>query len=193
MDELSKRRKWQRWLALIESEVQRLQDEHRTYTQLREHLSAHPQWVSWIDTLYLIGVSLAMRRLSDANQRHRTVSLVKLLKEMETHAECLSRRSALQGTDGVQRLAVHRLFDRIAGEGSSHIPQAVVRQWVEEFEQMVAPFRAWADHRIAHHDLSVHCPPPDIQRVEQVLDWLRAMLRILWLLIKKPPRRGEEV
>ncbi|GIV15687.1 MAG: hypothetical protein KatS3mg022_1122 [Armatimonadota bacterium] len=193
MDELSKRRKWRRWLALLETEVQRLQEEHQLYTALREHLSGEPEWVSWIDTLYLVGVSLSIRRLTDANPRHRTVSLVKLLQEMEAHAECLSRRSVLQRADASQRAQIHRLFDNIAGEEAMYVPPSVVRQWREDFEHLAAPFRTWVDRRVAHYDLSVHCAPPEGQQLEQVLRWLQDTLKVLNLLIKKTPRGGEEV
>lgn len=183
MDELSKRRKWRRWLALIEGEVQRLEEEYRLYTELREHLAGKPGWVSWIDTLYLVGVSLAIRRLADANPRHRTVSLIKLLKEMEVHAECLSRRSVLRGTDATRRAEVQQWFDDIAGGGSTHVPQAVVRRWIEDFERLTTPFRAWVDHHVAHHDLSADYPPPGRQQVEQVLQSLRSVLGILRVLL----------
>ncbi|MDW8321905.1 MAG: hypothetical protein RMM08_11140 [Armatimonadota bacterium] len=183
MDWNSKRRKWRRWLALIETEVQRLQDEHRLYTGLREHLTGKMEWVSWLDTLYLVGVSIAIRRLADANPRHRTVSLVKLLREMETHAEYLSRRNVLQQTKPAQRAEVQRLFDEIAGDGMVSVPPSAIRQWREDFQQLAAPFRTWVDHRVAHHDLSVDCPPPDIQQTEQILSSLCSTLGILRLLL----------
>jgi hypothetical protein len=184
MDELSKRRKWRRWLSLIEAETLRLREEHRLYTDLREHLTGKPEWLSWIDTLYLVGVSLALRRLVDANPRHRTVSLVKLLTEMEAHAECLSRRSVLQQAEAAQRADIHRLFDRIAGEGATMIPPSVIRRWREEFELLAAPFRAWVDHCIAHHDLAADCPPPDKTQVEQIVQWLCSCMKILNLLLR---------
>lgn len=183
MDELSKRRKWRRWLALIDSDVYRLQEEHQLYTELREHLAEKVEWVSLVDTLYLVGVSLAIRRLVDANPRHRTVSLAKLLREMEAHAECLSRRSVLQRADAAQRAEVHRLFDSIAGEDAISVPSSVIRRWIEEFDCLATPFRAWVDHRVAHHDLSVDCPPPDRQQLEQVLRWLQDTLKVLKLLL----------
>ncbi|MCL6473467.1 MAG: hypothetical protein K6U75_00240 [Firmicutes bacterium] len=183
MDELSKRRKWRRWLSIIEAENQRLQEDHRLYTELREHLREKPEWISWIDTLYLVGVSLALRRLVDANPRHRTVSLVKLLTEMETHVECLSRRRVLLQAKPAQRAEIHGFFDRIAGEGATTIPPSVIRQWREEFKHLAAPFRAWVDHRIAHYDLSVDCPPPDRAQVEQVLQWLCSRLEIVKVLL----------
>lgn len=183
MDELSKRRKWRRWLALIDSDVHRLLEEHQLYTELRKHLAEKAEWVSLVDTLYLVGVSLAIHRLVDANPRHRTVSLFKLLREMESHAECLSRRSVLQRADAAQRAEVHRLFDSIAGEDAISVSPSVIRRWIEEFECLAAPFRAWVDHRVAHHDLSVDCPPPDRQQLEQVLRWLQDTLKILKLLL----------
>lgn len=183
MDKLSKRRKWRRWLALIETEVQRLQEEHRLYEELQGHLAGNPRWSSWIDTLYLVEVSLAVRRLADANPRHRTVSLVKLLREMEAQAECLSRRSALQRVDAAQRAEIHQLFDRVAGEGAMHVPPAAIRRWVEDFERLATPFRTWVDHRVAHYDLSVDCLPPDKRLVEQILLLLCDMLKCLKLLL----------
>jgi hypothetical protein len=170
----------------VEAERQQLQEEHRLYTELREHLTGKPEWVSWVDTLYLVGVSLAVRRLADANPRHRTVSLVKLLKEMEAHAECLSRRSALRQADPARRWEVHRLFDSLGGCDSTHVPQAVLRRWREDFAQLATPFRAWVDHRIAHHDLSVDCSPPSREQVEHVLQWLRSTLEVLRLFVGEP-------
>lgn len=183
MDELSKRRKWRRWLALIEREVHRLQEEHQLYAELRAHLSERPDWVAWLDTLYLVGVSLAIRRLADANPRHRTVSLAKLLKEMEIHSGCLSRQSVLRQAKAAQRAEVQRIFDSIAGTGALTLPPSVVQRWIEEFEQLASPFRAWVDHRVAHHDLSVDCSPPDTRQVEQILLWLRDVSAVLKVLV----------
>lgn len=103
MDEPSKRRKWRRWLERIAREVERLQREHQLYAEVRNALSCKPQWVYWIDTLYLMGVSLAIRRLADANPRHRTVSLVKLLrrwKPMRIACPADQRCSRRRQTDG---------------------------------------------------------------------------------------------
>ncbi|MEJ5252695.1 MAG: hypothetical protein HPY54_02070 [Chthonomonadetes bacterium] len=183
MDEISKRRKWRRWLGVIEAEVSRLLNERRVYRDVRDRLVDNPEWVAWLDHLYLVGVSLAIRRLADANPRHRTISLVKLLQDMEIHAECLSRRSALRSADMAQREEVNRLFARLAGEGALHIPKTVIRQWLEDFDNLATPFRRWVDHRIAHHDLSVDCPPPEHHQAEQILDALNDMVKMLKLLL----------
>lgn len=183
MDERSKRRKWRRWLERIASEVQRLQREHQLYAEVRDALSSQPQWVHWIDTLYLMGVSLAIRRLADANPRHRTVSLVKLLQEMEAHADCLSRRYALQQAAADRRARVHQLFDQLAGEGALCAPPDVFRQWREEFAHLAAPFRAWVDHCVAHHDLSATSAPPEREQVEEALAHLQRVLEVLRLLL----------
>jgi hypothetical protein len=183
MDELSKRRKWRRWLALIETEVDRLQEEYEVYLRLREHLEGHARWVSLLDHLYLVGVSLAVRRLADANPRHRTVSLVKLLKEMEAHPDCVSRRTVLQRAKAAHRSEVGQLFDHLAGEGAAHIPPAVLRQWREELEMLAVPFRRWVDHRVAHHDLAAEGSPPDLLQVQHVLNLLLCLLTRLKLLV----------
>lgn len=183
MDELSKRRKWRCWLGVIEAEVSRLLDERRVYRDVRERLAGNPDWVAWLDRIYLVGVSLAIRRLADANPRHRTISLVKLLQDMEIHAECLSRRSALRSADMAQREAVNRLFVHLAGEGALHIPKTVIRQWLEDFDNLATPFRMWVDHRIAHYDLSVDCPSPEHHHAERILDVLSEMIQMLKLLL----------
>ncbi|MDW8104037.1 MAG: hypothetical protein RMK92_03400 [Armatimonadota bacterium] len=183
MDEQSKRRKWRRWLALVTSEWQHLQEERQLYAELREHIAGKSEWVVWIDTLYLIGVSLAIRRLADANPRHRTVSLVKLLQEMEMHPNCLSRRSALQQAKPTQRAKVHLLFDQLAGEGATSVSPVTIRRMREEFEQLTAPFRAWVDHCVAHHDLAVSLPAPDRTQVEEALVKLQRILETLWMLL----------
>lgn len=183
MDEPSKRRKWRRWLERIAREVERLQREHQLYAEVRNALSCEPQWVSWIDTLYLMGVSLAMRRLADSNPRHRTVSLVKLLQEMEAHADCLSRRYALQQATADRRVRVHQLFDQLAGEGALCVPPEALCQWREEFAHKATPFRAWVDHCVAHHDLSATSTPPEWEQVEDTLAYLQRVLEALHLLL----------
>lgn len=183
MDDLSKRRKWRRWLAMVEAEVNRLQNDYQTYNEVRAPIAEKPEWAEWLENIYLVGVSLAIRRLADANPRHRTVSLVKLLQDMEAHSECLSRRSALRSTGATRREQVNRLFDKLAGEGAVQLPQAVVRQWREDFEKHAAPFCAWVDHRVAHHDLTVDCPPPQHQHVEQILGVLHSIVGTLRLLV----------
>lgn len=190
MDEWSKRRKWRRWLARIASEVERLQREHQLYTEIRQEVSTRLEWAHWIDTLYLMGVSLAIRRLADANPRHRTVSLVKLLQDMEAHADSLSRRDALQHVAADGRARVHHLFDQLAGEGATSVPPEVFRQLREEFAQLATPFRAWVDHCVAHHDLSVKSAPPDRGQVEEVLARLQRVLEILQVLLGGGDRTG---
>lgn len=183
MDELSKRRKWRRWLAVVEAEVGRLQSDYRTYNEVRGCIADKPGWAEWLENVYLVGVSLKIRRLADANPRHRTVSLVKLLRDMETHPECLSRRSALQSAGTSRREQVNRLFDSLAGEGTAHIPQTVLQRWREDFEKHAFPFCAWVDHRIAHYDLTVDSAPPHHQQVEQALEALHSIVETLRLLV----------
>lgn len=183
MDELSKRRKWRRWLAMVEAEINRLQSDYQTYNEVREWIANKPGWGEWLENIYLVGVSLTIRRLADANPRHRTVSLVKLLQDMEAHTECLSRRSALRSAGTGRREEVNRLFDSLAGEGAVHIPQAVVRQWREDFGKHATPFCAWVDHRVAHHDLAVDRPPPQHRQVEQMLGFLYSIVGTLRLLV----------
>lgn len=183
MDERSKRRKWRRWLACIAPEVEQLQREHQLYLEVWQAVSNHAEWARWIDTLYLMGVSLAIRRLADANPRHRTVSLVKLLGDMEAHANCLSRRDALQQAAAGRRARVHQLFDQLAGDGGASMPPEVFRQLNEEFVSLATPFRAWVDHCIAHHDLSVKSAPPDRKQVVEVLAHLQKTLEILQVLL----------
>ena len=184
MDDLSKRRKWRRWLGRIATEVHHLQREHSRYLELREHLAGNAEWVSFIDSLYLVGVSIALRRLADANPRHRTVSLVKLLRDMEAHAECLSRRSLLQSVGAARRDQMNRFIRTIAGDTAPHLPQPVIRQWLAEFERAAAPFRAWVDHRVAHHDLTVRARPPESQHVDEALNVASRLVTILQLLLE---------
>lgn len=183
MDALSKRRKWRRWLAMVEPEAARLRQDYLIYTEIRPHLASNPEWSRWLENIYLVGVSLTIRRLADMNPRHRTVSLVKLLQEMETHPECLSRRTVLRSADAGRREEVNRLFDRLAGEGALYLPPAVIRQWREDFQSRSAPFRAWVDHRVAHHDLAVRCPPPDPSQTERVLQLLADVVETLRALL----------
>jgi len=183
MDELSKRRKWRRWLEMVEAEIGRLRKDMRIYAEIHQHLADNPDWSAWLENAYLVGVSLTIRRLVDANPRHRTVSLVKLLRDMEAHAECLSRRTALRSAGASRREEVNRLFDHLAGEGAPHIPQRVIRQWREEFEAHAVPFRAWVDHHIAHRDLAVQYPPPDRAQAERILQWLQDTVATLKTLL----------
>lgn len=182
MDELSKVRKWRRWLAIAAEEASRLRSDHRIYQEIRAHLAGNPEWTEWAQCLYLVGVSLAVRRLADANPRHRTVSLNKLLTDMQAHADCLTRRNILRWAGTEQRNDVNRLFDRLAGEGAAVLPREVIEQWRKRFGVQAAPFREWVDHRVAHYDLRVGCPPPSDEQVESILsllDDLCAMLRTL--------------
>lgn len=73
MDELSKRRKWRRWLEMVEAEIGRLRKDMRIYAEIHQHLADNPDWSAWLENAYLVGVSLTIRRLVDANPRHRTV------------------------------------------------------------------------------------------------------------------------
>lgn len=183
MDDLSKRRKWRRWLAVVEAEVDRLQSDYRTYNEVRGCIADKPGWAKWLENIYLVGVSLTIRRLADANPRHRTVSLVKLLQDMEAHPECLSRRSALQSAGASRREEVNRLFDSLAGKEAAYLPQAVVQRWRGDFEEHASPFCAWVDHCVAHHDLTADCPPPNHQHVEQMLEVLQSIVGTLRLLV----------
>ncbi len=183
MDELSKRRKWRRWLSAILAETERLCHARRLFNEVKNQVRHDPEWEEWLENLYLVGVSLVIRRLADPNARHRTISLVKLLQDMERHSGCLSRLGALRANPASRRAEVQQLFDQFAGLGSVHMPQAVIRQWREDFERVAEPFRAWVDHRIAHFDLCEESLPPTCDQIEQVLNHLDdAVIRLRLLL-----------
>ncbi len=183
MDEVSKRRKWRRWLSAIAVEVERLQREQVMFWQVREQVQHNVEWLGWVENLYLVGVSIAIRRLADANPRHRSLSLVKLLKDMEQHPECLSRQTTLRANPASRREEVHRLFDQLGGAGASHLPPTVLSQWREDFLRLAEPFRAWVDHRIAHHDLVMDSARPSIEEGAHVLESVAEIVGALRLLL----------
>lgn len=185
MDELSKRRKWRRWLSVIQTEVEALRRQQQVYHQVLERVDDQPDLRQWVEQCYLITVSLAIRRLTDTHPRYRTLSLLKLLDDMRKHSDCLSRRAALMGLGVNERNEVNRLFDTIAGRGSMHIPATVIQMWAEEFRCLAEPFRAWVDHRIAHHDYHVDAKAPAVQQAVQVLNWLSDLTRKLCTLLPR--------
>jgi len=78
-------------------------------------------------------------------------------------------------------------FDRVAGQGSEHIPVVLIQQQLDEIKQAVSSVEKHADRRIAHYDRRQPARPfPTFGDLTAAIKALEKIVILYWRLLKGP-------
>jgi hypothetical protein len=176
-----RRTKWRRWIARLEDEFHSLLMARATFDTVHGIVRSNPRIQTpyhfhvWLVHNYVFAVSVRIRRLMDLGTRkgQESVSLLRLLKEIENSSSAMTRRSFLWRCHGEIRAAMGEEFDRIAGSGRASLPSAVPRRDRERLERAHRRIRRWVDKRFAHLDQrNLSLKPPTMDEMNRVVDLL---------------------
>lgn len=130
-----------------------------------------PVFFNWARDNYVLAICLGLRRLSDV--RADVVSVGRLLRELETRPEVVSRRSyrALQRQKGISGEDADETFNLLVGLGCAYLPRRAASQDIARVERGDARIRRLVNKRLAHAaPLSALRRPPSFQELENALE-----------------------
>jgi hypothetical protein len=112
--------------------------------------------------MYFDAQSVRLRRLADNDKR--TVSFRRLLLDMVSHCDVLSRDRYLatmlepERADEQRIRFANRLFDQLAGTGADFVDPAILNSFAEELERDVQKVSHCVDQYVAHRDRAAEPP-----------------------------------
>ena len=152
-----KRRVWRSWIVRIYKDASYLVVSKRTYERTGEIVRGNPAIQSpghfhdWLSRNYGLASASGVRRLTDI--RSDSVSLKRLLKEMSSNTQVLSRKSFVALYQSSMRQLGERDFDRITGgKGNAYYPKALIDDDLRQLDRAVKRIRRFVDTRLAHLD-----------------------------------------
>jgi hypothetical protein len=200
------RARWRRWVSRLEDELQSLLISRQTFTRVADIVHSNPRIQTpyhfhvWLVHNYVFALSVRIRKLMDPGKRKRirklmdpgkrkgkeSVSLLRLLKEIEDSPGAITRRSFLRQSRGEIRRAMGKEFDHIAGSGEPSLPAWVPREDRERVEQAHRRIRRWVNKRFAHLDQrNLSLRPPTLDEMNDVVDLLAHTFLKYRLLLKR--------
>jgi hypothetical protein len=174
------RRKWNRWLNRINSELAASATDRDVFRQWEAIVRGNPgldinnRFMSFIWSAYFDRQVLVVRRQVQRNKQ--AVSLVRLLHEIADYSSHLTRRkfvSAYGRPESPRTLREgRRLFDGFAGRGQPHVSAARVRRDVDRLVRTSRGLNYLSDKWLAHSDVSRRWPRIGFRQLDRALDLL---------------------
>ena len=131
--------KWDGWLEKINTDIVELLVSRYIFWEVQDIIKANPRihvsssFYTWMGRLYATHASVGIRRQQDSGTD--TVTLRRLLGEIRDNPQVLSRdRYVALYKEGAQEFG-HHDFDKIAGQGRSHIDSGMVIKDLEQLDE----------------------------------------------------------
>ena len=180
--------KWDGWLDDILADVRGLLVSQDIFWEVQKIIEANPcihtpsLFYKWMAGIYGSSVTVGIRRQQDGDRD--SVTLRRLLEEIQDNPQVLSRDRyvALYGEDA--RDFGHRDFDRIAGQGRSHIDPEMVINDLVQLERETQKVKGYVDRRIAHMDRRAPKGLPTLGEVDECLSLFKELLQKYLLIFR---------
>lgn len=154
---MNKRRVWLSWIVRIYKDASYLVVSKRTYQRTGEIVRGNPAIQSpghfhdWLSRNYGLASASGVRRLTDT--RSDSVSLKRLLQEMSSNTQLLTKKSFVALYQSSMRQLGERDFDRLTGgKGNTYFPKALIDNDLRQLDRAVKRIRRFVDTRLAHLD-----------------------------------------
>jgi hypothetical protein len=185
------------WLKTLTGQVLRLRMDHRIWTEVQEVIKANPElhrpseFYRWMRDMYVSGISMAIRRLTDDHTR--SVSFFRFLKLVKGNPGLVSRRRyrKLFKDDDVFVEQLRELglendypnddYTRLVGGGKQPTPDQVQAE-LDEMRRLTEKIVALADTTVAHHDRERPAELPTFADVEVAIQLFERLLKRYRLL-----------
>ena len=204
MDEIQRRARLIQWIEVIYSDVEDLLIDDHIFWELQEVVEKNPRFkessglfTQWMASSFIQATAVGVRR--QAKSGDESISLRRFLHELQKYPWLVSRKHYMSFYAGKEAWLVNsaqRNFDCLAGEGSAHIPLAVVEEHLQELTQGVKAIEHYVDRRIAHYDRrGLAQPTPTLADLQASLKTLENIVAVYWEFLRgisrrESPRRG---
>jgi hypothetical protein len=190
---------WDRWLEHVKGEITRLSVNRHIFWEVQEIIKKNPNiqkpssFYEWMGNLYATDAVIGVRRLLDPDAKDISISLARLLTEIERNPGVISRQrflSLYKHSDyspdmkrHLEKLA-NRDFDRFAGEGKSHIDPSSIKADLLNLQEKAKNLYRYANKRVAHFDREALTELPTFNELNECLDFLETLLKKYMLLFR---------
>jgi len=169
--------KWIRWLKVVRGDIEQLLIKRHIFWEVQEMIDSNSElhkpssFYSFLGDTYIAYVAIGIRRQVKVD--NKSVSFARLLNEIETCPEILSREyyTGLYKDSHVEFFA-DRDFDRFCGRSRDHVSPKKVGFDLRKLKQASSKIEEFADRRIAHHDTRKPKGLPRFKDVDTCLDIL---------------------
>jgi len=193
MDDTERRTRLIRWLEVIFSDVEDLLLDNHMFWELQEIVRNNRQFAEasglftqWMASAFVQATAVGVRRQAKANDN--SVSLKRFLIEVQKYPSLVSREHYMSLYEGMEAWLTElgqRDFDRVAGEGSSHLPVTLAEEHLSELDQAVKKIEHYVDKRIAHYDKGLlACSTPTFADLSNALKTIEKLVVLYWKLLK---------
>jgi hypothetical protein len=193
MDEKERRRRLEDWLEFVKGDVQDLLLDEYLFWQLQEVVSNNPSFAKasglftqWMASSFIQTTAVGVRRQAKAGAD--SVSLKRFPHEVRDYPALVSRGHYMGLYDGIPEWLGEigkRHFDRLAGEGSDHLAQALIDKQLADLDNTVVAIEHYVDRRIAHYDQrGLARPTPTLDDLSDALKTLERLVLFYWVLLR---------
>ena len=150
------RRRWRRWIKRLEPEVKELVVSMHIFTETRAIVAANreiqtpDEFHDWWSRNYAWAASVRVRQVCDVDPR--SVSLVRLLKDIARTPGSITRRCFARPYRAEIQWVAERRFDTIAGKGAVRLPASVPAKDLKQLRQAESRIRVFVNKQVAHLD-----------------------------------------
>jgi len=182
-------RRWQRWFDNIKDQIFTLHHNRRIYRDVMAMIDENPAlqvpsaFYTWMRTTYVYDMTMAVRRLVDRHQR--TISFYRLMEEIASHPEVITRRRFTAGYRGWLRDVGHRDFERFASPTAKRIHRRVIRRHQRELVAVAKRLKTYVDKHVAHNDRHPMRRLPRYEELDQCIDLLGQLAKDYTLLLEQ--------
>lgn len=184
---------WQQWLDTITADVQDLLVKRHIFRRVGEIVMANPEiqqpgaFHEFLAGSYGAAAVMAVRRQVDDDSR--AVSLLKLLFELRSRPDLVSRRRFvdLVRLRGTEAETAHHQFDEVAGKAAAHVPIRHVQRDIDVLKRNTTNLERFATLRVAHWDMKGPNTVPTFHDLHQAIDKLEKLVRAYRLIVLGDP------
>ena len=183
--------KWLCWLERLKFDVIDLHHHRHLWRSMNEALGQSPDGETFLDhytRCYVAAAATAVRRLSDPNARRDSITIARLIKDVRSQRQVMTRdRYSLlfdhpEILDGV-RSGASAEFDRKWGDASGLVRVEFLTELESKIELHSSKVSAFVDRSIAHIDKRAATMPPTFGDLDAAIDTVGSVLQTCLLLL----------
>lgn len=185
----SRYKRWLSWFKQIKRTIFDLAFKRYIYKEITSIIEANPRlhvpsaFYDWMRRAYVTDTAISIRKLVD--WKKDTISLVRLLQDIEDHPEVISRRRYVCKYKGWMKDAGHHDFEKFARPGAKSIDPRIIRRHRRELIKSQKRLRKFVNQHLAHWSRYRLRRLPTYIELDACLDLLEKLAKDYTLLLEQ--------
>ncbi|HXH12608.1 MAG TPA: hypothetical protein VNP04_22925 [Alphaproteobacteria bacterium] len=180
--------KWNHWLDEVYADMRHQAGSRTVFKETEEIIKANPNFpkdndfLDYLRQWYVDSTVMGLRRQLKVDSH--SVSLVRLLDEIATNAELLSRQRFVDLYPQNMKNRANKEFDKYAGASAAYVPAEGVRADIDQLKSLAKRCEEYADRLVAHRDKRGVPDPPSYKELDEAIDFMETLLKKYYLLLR---------